>query len=215
MSKQIGIIGSGMVGRALAKGFLKYGYPTMIASRREDKRQEIREYIGGEIKTGDFKETAQFGDIVVIAVKGDAALDAIEQCGIENLASKTVIDANNPIAPAPPDNGVLQYFTGPNESLMEQLQFKAPEARFVKAFSCVGNAHMVDPGFESRPSMFICGNDDAAKKEVAIILDTFGWEIEDMGGVEAARAIEPLAMLWCIPLFKGSPGNYAFKMLHK
>jgi len=110
---------------------------------------------------------------------------------------------------------VLPYFTGQNESLMEQLQSAAPNAHFVKAFSCVGNAHMVDPDFESRPSMFICGNDVTAKDEVIEILDKFGWEIEDMGGVEAARAIEPLAMLWCIPIFKGSKGNYAIKMLHK
>jgi predicted dinucleotide-binding enzyme len=98
---------------------------------------------------------------------------------------------------------------------MEELQEKAPEAHFVKAFSCVGNAHMVDPEFESRPSMFICGNDDHAKAEVKEILRRFGWDTEDMGGVEAARAIEPLAMLWCIPLFKGSKGNYALKMLHR
>jgi len=204
-----------MVGQTLAKGFLRYGYPTMIASRSEEKRQELKSSIGGQIKTGDFEETASFGDIVVIAVKGNAALDAVQTCSDARLNGKTVIDTNNPIAPAPPENGVLPYFTGQNESLMEQLQSAAPNAHFVKAFSCVGNAHMVDPDFESRPSMFICGNDVTAKDEVIEILDKFGWEIEDMGGVEAARAIEPLAMLWCIPIFKGSKGNYAIKMLHK
>lgn len=215
MAKNIGIIGSGMVGQALAKGFLKYGYPTMIASRNEDKRDELEESLGNGIKTGDFVDTAEFGDIIVIAVKGDAAVDVVVQCGIANLAGKTVIDANNPIAPVAPENGVLSYFTEQNESLMEELQEKAPEAHFVKAFSCVGNAHMVDPEFESRPSMFICGNNDAAKEEVKEILTRFGWDTEDMGGAEAARAIEPLAMLWCIPLFKGSKGDYALKMLHK
>jgi predicted dinucleotide-binding enzyme len=187
----------------------------MIASRNDDKRQELEDTIQNGIKTGDFVETAEFGDIVVISVKGDAAVDVVVQCGIANLAGKTVIDTNNPIAPVAPDNGVLAYFTEQNSSLMEELQDKAPDAHFVKAFSCVGSAHMIDPDFESRPSMFICGNNDDAKAEVKEILARFGWDTEDMGGVEAARAIEPLAMLWCIPLFKGSKGDYAFKMLHK
>ena len=119
-----------------------------------------------------------------------------------NLAGKPVIDATNPIADAPPTNGVLKFFTNLDESLMERLQREFGNVHFVKAFNSVGNACMVNPQFKGgKPTMFICGNDEAAKKTVSGILDQFGWETVDMGKAEAARAIEPLCMLWCIPGF--------------
>jgi hypothetical protein len=99
---------------------------------------------------------------------------------------------------------------------MEQLQAAFPNAHFVKAFSSVGNALIVNPDFGGiKPTMFICGNDANAKKEVSKILDRFGFEVEDMGGVEAARAIEPLCILWCIPGFLRNQWMHAFKLLKK
>lgn len=99
---------------------------------------------------------------------------------------------------------------------MERLQRAVPAARFVKAFNSVGNAFMVDPQFPGgKPTMFICGNDDGAKWIVRGILDEFGWETEDMGKVEAARAIEPLCMLWCIPGFARNEWSHAFKLLRR
>ena len=127
--------------------------------------------------------------------------------------NKTVIDATNPIANAAPDNGVLKFFTTLDESLMEQLQNAFPEANFVKAFSCVGNALMIDPKFESKPTMFICGNDENAKIEVAHLLEEVGWESEDFGKVQSARAIEPLCILWCIPGLLNNNWMHAFKLL--
>jgi predicted dinucleotide-binding enzyme len=109
---------------------------------------------------------------------------------------------------------VLRSFTGPNESLMERLQRAHPAARFVKAFNSVGSDRMVDPDFQGiRPTMFYCGNDAQAKGVVARILDQFGWEAADMGGALAARAIEPLAVLWCIPGFLEDSWTHAFKLL--
>ena len=106
----------------------------------------------------------------------------------------------------PPDNGVLKYFTTLEESLMERIQQLLPDAKFVKAFNSVGNAFMYKPNFPGGiPTMFICGNDDHAKKIVTDILTAFGWETEDMGKAEAARAIEPLCILWCIPGFYTQP----------
>jgi 8-hydroxy-5-deazaflavin:NADPH oxidoreductase len=126
------------------------------------------------------------------------------------------MDATNPIADAPPVNGVLRFFTTLDESLMERLQRAVPEARFVKAFNSVGNAFMVDPQFDGgKPTMFICGDDEAAKETVRGIVDQFGWETADMGGAEAARAIEPLCMLWCIPGFLRNEWTHAFKLLRK
>jgi predicted dinucleotide-binding enzyme len=214
--KKVGIIGSGAVGKALAKGFLKYGYETTIASRSDEKRKLLIAEIGGNIKADDFENTAKNSDILVLAVKGSAAKLALSQMGIDHLNGKTVIDTTNPIADAPPQNGVLNYFSSLDNSLMEQLQKTAPKANFVKAFSCVGSAFMVDPDFGGqKPSMFICGNNNDAKKDLTTILHKFGWEVEDMGAAESARAIEPLAMLWCIPGMRDGKWSHAFKLLKK
>jgi predicted dinucleotide-binding enzyme len=210
---KVGVIGSGVVGQTLADGFLKHGHDVMRGSREPAKLADWKKAGGGKARTGTFAEAAAFGDLVVLAVKGTAALDAVKACG-GALGGKTVVDPTNPIADAPPVNGVIPFFTGPNESLLERLQQAAPTARFVKAFSCVGNALMVDPSLPGgKPTMFICGNDEGAKRQVAVVLDQFGWEIEDMGAVEAARAIEPLCMLWCIPGFRRNDWVHAFKLL--
>jgi predicted dinucleotide-binding enzyme len=216
MSKKIGIIGSGMVGVALANGFAKHGHQVMIGTRDPNKRDDLKANTGGKAQVGDFAETARFADVVVLAVKGTAAEEAVKSAGSDTLKGKTVIDATNPIAETPPVNGVIEYFTPINESLMERLQRLAPEANFVKSFSSVGNALMVNPDFDGeKPTMFICGNDETAKAEVTGILDQFGWEAEDMGKAEGARAIEPLAMLWCIPGFLRNEWTHAFRLLKK
>jgi predicted dinucleotide-binding enzyme len=211
MSK-IGVIGSGQVGETLANGFLKHGDDVMRGSRDPSKLADWKRGAGERAKTGTFDETARFGEIVVLAVKGKAAEEAVSLCG-SALDGKVVIDATNPIADAPPTNGVISFFTGPNDSLLERLQKRAPKARFVKAFSSVGAALMVNPKLSAKPTMFICGNDGAAKEQVRAILDKFGWETEDAGAMEAARAIEPLCMLWCIPGFLKNDWMHAFKML--
>jgi predicted dinucleotide-binding enzyme len=214
--RRIAIIGSGVVGEALAKGFLKYGYEVMRASRDASKLGDWVRQAGTKASVGTFAEAAPWGDTVVLAVKGTAAEAAIDMCGADALAGKTVIDATNPIADAAPEDGVLRYFTDINHSLMEKLQEKIPAAKFVKAFSCVGNAFMVDPDFpDTKPTMFICGNDEDAKRDVSSLLTQFGWETEDMGSAIAARAIEPLAMLWCIPGFRENCWTHALKLLKK
>jgi predicted dinucleotide-binding enzyme len=211
MSK-IGVIGSGHVGETLANGFAKHRSEVMRGSRDPSKLAEWKRSAGDKARTGTFEETARFGEVVVLAVKGKAAEEAVSICG-SALDGKVVIDTTNPIADAPPTNGVIPFFTGPNDSLLERLQKRAPQARFVKAFSSVGAALMVNPKLPATPTMFICGNDSAAKEQVRAILDTFGWETEDAGAVEAARAIEPLCMLWCIPGFLRNDWVHAFKML--
>jgi len=213
-SKKIGIIGSGQVAQTLGNGFLAEGYRVMLSSREEGKLENWAQSAGDLASFGTFDQAAKFGDIIVLAVSGKAAEQAVELAGIHNLKGKTVIDVTNPIAQEPPVNGVLKFFTDLNQSLMEKLQLKAPESHFVKSFSCVGSHFMVNPVFsEGSPSMFICGDNEAAKNEVKQILDLFGWEVEDMGGAEAARAIEPLCMLWCIPGFRENKWNHAFKLL--
>ncbi|HEY1693860.1 MAG TPA: NAD(P)-binding domain-containing protein [Polyangiaceae bacterium] len=211
MSK-IGVLGSGQVGQTLADGFLSVGDDVMRGSRSPEKLAAWKTGAGAKASTGTFADTARFADVVVLAVKGTAAEACVDACG-SALDGKVVLDTTNPIGDAPPDAGVIRYFTSTNESLMERLQKKAPGARFVKCFSSVGSALMVHPKLPARPSMFVCGNDAAAKETARGILDRFGWDTEDCGGVEAARAIEPLCILWCIPGFLRNDWMHAFKVL--
>jgi len=211
---KVAVIGSGKVGEVLAAGFLKNGYDVVRATRDPAKLADWKRAAGARAEVATPADAARAASVVVLAVKGVGAEEAVRLCGIENLAGKVVVDTTNPIAETPPVNGVLAYFTTMDESLMERLQKLAPAARFVKAFSCVGNAYMVDPDFGGvKPTMFICGNDAAAKGEVTTILGKFGWETEDMGAVEAARAIEPLCILWCLPGFLRGQWTHALKLL--
>ena len=213
---KIGIIGSGEVGQALAKGFQKYGHDVMIATNNKSKTNDLKAKVGGKAAVGTFEEAARFGDLLVLAVKGSAAESALKSAGVTNLKGKIVIDATNPIADAPPANGLLKFFTSFDESLMERLQKLAPQARFVKAFSCVGSSLMVNPDFGgTKPTMFICGNEQSARKEVGRIVELFGFDVEDLGTAEAARAIEPLCILWCLPGFLRNDWTHAFKLLKK
>ena len=210
---KIGIIGSGDVAKTLAAGFLKHGHEVSVGTREAGKLADFAK-ANPKAKIGSVADAAKFGEVVVLAVRGTAASKALESAGAANLAGKTVIDVTNPIADAPPVNGVLKYFTSLDGSLMEQLQKQFASAHFVKAFNSVGSAAMVNPQFKGgKPSMFIAGNDAGAKKIVEGILDQFGWEVEDMGGAEGARAIEPLCILWCIPGFARNDWFHAFKVL--
>jgi len=216
MKKKIGIIGSGTVGQTMATGFLKYGYEVKIGTRDLTKLADWKSTAGEGASIGSFAEAAQFGEIIVLATKGSAALNALQLAGKANLSDKTIIDTTNPIADTPPENGVLNFFTELNDSLMERLQNAFPEAHFVKAFNSIGGSLMINPDFDTeKPTMFICGNDQKAKDEVAEICILFGFETEDMGTVEAARAIEPLCMLWCIPGFRENKWSHAFRLLKR
>ena len=209
----VGILGSGDVARTLGDGFLSHGHSVMLGTRSSAKLAEWTAKHPGA-KVGTFAEAARFGALVVLAVKGTVAGEVLRAAGDGNIAGKCVIDTCNPIADAPPDHGVLRFFTTLDDSLMERLQRQFPAARFVKAFSCVGNALMVDPKVDGGPpTMFICGNDQAAKADVVAILTQFGWETSDLGHAAAARAIEPLCMLWCIPGFLRNDWRHAYKVL--
>jgi 8-hydroxy-5-deazaflavin:NADPH oxidoreductase len=202
---KVGVLGSGDVAKVLAAGFLKHGHSVMVGTRDLSKLESWASE-NSSAQVGSFADTAAFAEVVVLAVKGTAASSALHLATPENLAGKPVIDATNPIADLPPVNGVLQFFTRLDESLMERLQREFPETYFVKAFNSVGNARMIDPQFAGgRPTMFICGNDERARGIVAELLDQLGWETADMGKAEAARAIEPLCMLY--------PGLYAQRMV--
>ena len=208
--KKVGILGSGAVGVTLANGFKKHGYDVMLGSR------SVKKVDGWPEDTTAFADVARSAGIVVLALGGEVARELVASLA-DDLAGKIVIDTTNPIDHnRQPENGVLPYFTSLDRSLMEDLQTAAKEVKFVKAFNSVGNGLMVNPDFgDQKPTMFICGNDDVAKAEVGEILEVFGWEVADMGQAEAARAIEPLCMLWCILGFNNNEWTHAFKLLRQ
>lgn len=212
---KIGIIGSGAVGQTLGAAFLSEGHDVMLGTRDTDKKEVKKwkqENVGGQ--AGTFEAAARYGEILVLAVAGRVAESAVQQAGPANFDGKVVIDTTNPIEGVSPEHGVLKYFTDLNDSLMEKTQRLIPGARLVKAFNSVGNSQMYKPKLKGgTPTMFICGDDEAAKSTVTVILADFGWEIADMGRAVAARAIEPLCMLWCIPGFLHNEWSHAFKLL--
>lgn len=209
---RVGILGSGHVAQALASGFVEHGYEVMVGTRDISKLQGLQEK-NKSVRLGSFEESSEFGEIIVLAVKGTVAEKVVANVAT-NLKHKTILDTTNPIADVPPENGVLRFFTTLDDALMERLQRQVPDAHFVKAFSCVGNALMVNPKLQGGPpTMFICGDDEGSKKEASDILRTFGWEVSDLGRVQASRAIEPLCMLWCIPGFLQNQWNHAYKVL--
>jgi 8-hydroxy-5-deazaflavin:NADPH oxidoreductase len=209
----IGIIGSGGVAQTLAAGFLKHGHSVMLGTRQREKLAEFGAK-HPQARIGSVAEAAAFAELAVLAVKGTAAVEAARGVATQ-LAGKVVIDTTNPIADAAPVHGVLTYFTGPNDSLLEQLQRALPAAKFVKAFNSVGAPCMVEPQLAGGPpTMFIAGDDAAAKARVAALIEAFGWGVADMGHSTAARAIEPLCMLWCIPGLLKNDWHHAFKLLN-
>jgi 8-hydroxy-5-deazaflavin:NADPH oxidoreductase len=210
---RFGVLGSGIVGQTLAAGLKRKGHEVKIGSRGTDKLRDFSTKSG--IPSGTFAEVARWAEHAVLAVKGSVADAAINETGPANLKGKLVMDVTNPIAEGPPEDGVVRYFTGPNSSLMEQLQTAYPDIHFVKAFNSVGNTLMVDPDFGTRPTMFYCGNDAVAKAVVLGVIEQFGWEGRDMGTVRGARAIEPLCMLWLIPAIRDHHSNHAFHLLWK
>lgn len=217
---KIGILGNGDVGRSLGHGFLSEGHEVMIGTRNPGKEKLVQWLEQHpDAKAGSFGEAAAFGELLVLAVKGSAADDLMAALDESVYNHKIIIDTTNPIVHK--DNGwpsleggVLEYFTPRDLSLMEILQKKFPDARFVKAFNSVGNAVMYQPNYsEGKPTMFICGEDEAAKTIVSEILVSFGWDIADMGGAEVARPIEALCQLWCALGFNKGDWKHAFKLL--
>jgi len=211
---KFGILGSGVVGQTLAAGLRSKGYEVNVASRNPTKLAAFTSSTG--IAGGTVGDVARWADHLVLAVKGSAAVATMAAAGSTNVRGKLVLDTTNPIADQPPEDGVLRFFTGPNVSLMEQLQSAYPDVHFVKAFNSVGATLMVNPPFGTRPTMFYCGNDADAKATALAVIEQLGWEGADMGTVRAARALEPLCQLWCIPGFRENRwADHAFHLLRR
>ena len=212
----VGILGTGNVGKALARGFLSRGHEVKIGTRNPagSKTIDIRKSVGARASVGAFAEAAAFGEIVVVASLWTATSNVLQMAGAGNFKNKVVIDVTNPLRFEP--NKAPELSVGFSDSAAEQIQRWLPDAKVVKAFNIIGHAHMVDPQFPGGPpDMFICGNDAAAKKTVGDICRAFGWNVVDIGSIQGARLLEPLAMLWVTVALGANTWNHAFKLLRK
>jgi 8-hydroxy-5-deazaflavin:NADPH oxidoreductase len=211
---KIGILGSGAVGQALGRGFATLGHHVTIGTRRPDD-DKLRLWVSetaGKGAVASPAEAARFAELGVLATAWSGTEKAIQLAGPQHFAGKTVIDVTNPLQGAA--GGPPTLALGWSDSAGERVQHWLPAARVVKAFNIVGNAHMFRPQFPGGPpDMFIAGNDAAAKRQVSEILEGFGWGVIDIGGIEGARYLEPLAMLWITYGFRTKTWDHAFKLL--
>jgi len=213
---KIGILGSGTVGQALGRGFTTLGHEVKIGTRKpdDDKLKLWLRETGALASVASPGEAAKFGEIIVLATAWSGTENAIRLADPKNLVGKVVIDVTNPLQAT--RGGPPTLALGHIDSAGEQVQRWLSRSKVVKAFNTAGNAHMFKPQFPGGPpDMFICGNDDGARKAVAEICTAFGWNVIDLGGIESARYVEPMAMLWIIHGVRSGGWNHAFKLLHK
>jgi len=215
-STRVGVIGSGLVGQVLGAGFAALGHEVRIGSRtpQSEKLKAWTAKAGSRASTGSFADAASFGNLLVLATLWSGTEDALRLAGPEHFARKVVMDATNPLVVE--QNAPPRLALGHTDSGGEQVQRWLPNARVVKAYNTVGNAHMVNPVFEGGPpTMFLCGNDPEAKRVVEGVCRDFGWEPLDVGGIDAARLLEPMCILWVMHGFRSNSWNHAFKLLRK
>lgn len=197
---RIGVLGTGMVGRTLGHGLLRLEHEVRMGSRRAggEAASAWVEEAGAGASEGDFADAASFGELVVNATAGTASLQALEAAGAEALSGKVLLDVANPIAQGSGMPPALEFCN--TDSLAERIQRAFPEVRVVKSLNTMNASVMTDPGrVPGSHSVFVCGEDDAAKDTVAGLLSGLGWPEEaivDLGGIEAARGTEMYLALW-------------------
>lgn len=211
---KIGIIGSGSVAQTLGTGYIAKGYDVMLGTRDPSKLAAWLAQSGDRARIGTFADAARFGDVIFLSVAATAIESAIDLTGKGNFAGKTVIDLSNPMDFS---DGVPPKFTATiGDSLGEQVQRILPEANVVKAFNSIGVAVMTDPVFDGeKATHFIAGNSDWAKAEATKLIEEFGWDVIDLGGIEQSFFLESLASLWVNYALKSNNWNMAFRLLRR
>jgi predicted dinucleotide-binding enzyme len=213
---RVGVLGTGDVGRALAKAFVRLGHDVKVGSRTATNEKALAwaKEVGPKGSVGTFTDAASFGEIAVLATLGVATEAIVKEVGPKNFHGKVVIDATNPLdfsGGMPPKLSV-----GHTDSLGERIQRALAGAHVVKAFNTAGNLLMFQPAFPGGPpDMFICGNSAEAKQKVEGILKDFGWGTVDIGGIESCRYLEPMCMVWVLYGARTNTWNHAFKLLRK
>jgi predicted dinucleotide-binding enzyme len=198
---RIAIVGSGQVGTALARGYQSHGHDVTIGTRKAEV---------ADLPVGAPADIIGSADLVVLAVAGSVAVDLVRELA-EPLAGKILVDATNPLDFS---TGAPRLFVGFDDSLGERVQRAAPEAKVVKAYNTVGNPLMVDPKLDGGPpTMFLGGDDEQAKATVTELLADTGWDVADLGGIEASRYLEPMCLAWVVYGARTNTWGHAFKLL--
>jgi NADPH-dependent F420 reductase len=209
---KIAILGAGNVGGTLGRGWAKKGHDIFFGVRhpQDDKTRQLVQSIGRKAQAGTVPEAAVFGEVVVLATPWQATEAAVKQAG--NLSGKVVIDCTNPLKP---DFSALEL--GFSTSGAEQVARWANGARVFKAFNTTGYNIMADPVIDgTRTVMFVCGDDEAAKRAVLQLARDLGFDAVDAGRLEQARLLEPWAMLWISLAFRGTVGReFGFALLRR
>lgn len=211
---KIGVLGTGMVGEAIASRLVGLGHEVKMGSRQagNEKAKAWAETAGTGASEGSFADAAAFGELLFNCTSGMHSVAALESAGAEKLAGKVLVDVANALdfsGGLPPKLGVCN-----TDSLGEQIQRAFPEARVVKALNTMNAAVMVDPAsVPGAHDVFVCGDDAEAKREVGELLQSFGWpadRIRDLGGIVTARGPEMYVTLW-LALY-GTLGDGAFNI---
>ena len=207
---KIGILGTGSVGQAMGGGLMQIGHDVMIGTRDVAKTlaRTAPDGMGNpplsawykenpKAQLGTFAQAAAHGAMVVNATNGFAALDILKSAGEANLNGKTLIDISNPLdfsKGMPPT-----LFVKDTDSLAEQIQRAYPRVNVVKTLNTMTARLMTNPGqlAGGNHTVFVSGNDVAAKGEVTELLKSFGWrDIIDIGDITTARGTEMLMPIW-------------------
>jgi len=203
-----------MVGNALGTKLVERGHEVTMGSRNANNQaaQKWASSLDERAHTATFRDAAVFGEVVISCTGGMHSMEALEMVGAEPLRNKIIIDVSNPLQQNKDGTMILGICNG--DSLGEQIQKAFPLTRVVKALNTVNCDIMVDPSrVPGNHNLFICGNDAAAKQEVAKYLsDWFGWKIDniiDLGDITAARGTEMMMPLW-LRLFQGVIGHPHF-----
>jgi predicted dinucleotide-binding enzyme len=197
---RIGVLGTGIVGRTLGSALLSNGHEVRLGSRTAGNEAAVAwaNEIGGPASEGTFADAAGFGELLVNATAGAASLDALHLAGGEQLAGKVLVDVSNPLDLS---QGMPPTLTVCNDdSLGEQIQRAFADVRVVKTLNTVTAAVMVQPALvPGTHTIFVAGDDAAAKAQTGELLQDFGWPAEsilDLGDITAARATEMYLALW-------------------
>lgn len=200
---RIGILGTGVVARTLAGALTGLGHdlvlgtrdPAATRDRDDDTGAWLREHPGVGLDT--FAAAAAHGEVVVNATSGEASLQVVRSAGTDALAGKPLLDVANPLdfsGGFPPSLSVCN-----TDSLAEQIQRTAPDALVVKTLNTMTSGVMVEPASvgDGDTTVFVAGNDDAAKAVAAGLLRELGWrDIVDLGDLTGARGLEMWLPLW-------------------
>jgi len=200
---RIGILGSGVVGRALARGLARHGHEVRIGTRKEAVE---------DLPVGSPADVVQDADLVFLSVAGAVAVRVAESVRGQ-LPGTVLVDTTNPLEFS---SGGPALFVGHTDSLGEQVQRAVPEAHVVKAYNTVGNTLMVDPDLPGGPpSMLIGGDSQDAKAVVTGLLEATGWDVVDLGGIEVSRYLEPMCIAWVLHGARTGTWDHAFRLLRR